>query len=426
MVRKIKETLSEFEKYKKLIENFNDIIFVVNSKGKFILFNKKAEKLLGYNRNEIMGKSFSKILPKKYWIICRNKFKTLSKGEKFTTTEMEFLNKYGKKFPVEIDCIPFFKDNLFFGVQVVARDITKRGKIEQEKTKLLNDLIGRVKELRCIYTFSKLIQKPDISLEKVLEEAVNLLPSAWHYSDIARARIVFENREFKTKNFKKTRWKQSADIKVHGKRVGTVEVYYLKEKPVLNKGPFLKEERDLLDDVAERLGKFIEFKKTEILLKESEEKYRNVFESARDVILTFDLKGNITTINKIITEYGFKKDEMIGKKIFKFVPKKYWPQIFKDFVKMLQGNPVEGELEIITPQRKIFTEYKSNPIRREKKVVGYQTIIRDVSKRKKMEEEIEKRTEELEKFSKLAVGRELKMIELKERIKELEREVKIK
>ncbi len=51
-------------------------------------------------------------------------------------------------------------------------------------------------------------------------------------------------------------------------------------------------------------------------------------------------------------------------------------------------------------------------------------VCRDITKRKQMEQETKNRNEELERFNKLAVGREFKMIELKRRIKELEEKVK--
>lgn len=48
------------------------------------------------------------------------------------------------------------------------------------------------------------------------------------------------------------------DIKVYSERVGTLEVCYLEEKSELDEGPFLREERNLIDAIAERIAKFIE------------------------------------------------------------------------------------------------------------------------------------------------------------------------
>jgi PAS domain S-box-containing protein len=120
--------------------------------------------------------------------------------------------------------------------------------------------------------------------------------------------------------------------------------------------------------------------------KRSEEKYRNLFENAQDTILTYDSKGIISSVNRKAEDYGFRKDQVIGKNMLKFIPKKYWPRLIKEHLDITRGNPTEGEIEVITPMGKINAEYKSNPLRQGEKVVGAQTILRDVTERKKMEE----------------------------------------
>jgi len=141
-----------------------------------------------------------------------------------------------------------------------------------------------------------------------------------------------------------------------------------------------------------------EQKKAEQALKESEEKYKNLFDNARDVIFTGDLKGNITNINKAAEEYGFKKDEIVGKNQLGFVSKKHWPRTLKAVAKTVRGKPDEGEMEIITPKGKITMEFRGNPIKRGKKIVGFQVILRDITERKKMEEKLRQYSEHLEEL----------------------------
>ena len=121
-------------------------------------------------------------------------------------------------------------------------------------------------------------------------------------------------------------------------------------------------------------------------LKFSEEKYRSLIENAIDVICTHDLKGQITSINQAIEKYGFKKDQIIGRNIFELIPNEFWPAITSQLQDSAQGKSIESEAEVITPLGRIKTEYKSNPIRQAEKIIGVQTIIRDISERKKTEQ----------------------------------------
>jgi signal transduction histidine kinase len=146
-------------------------------------------------------------------------------------------------------------------------DITERKKAEEERAKLLYDLGERIKELNCLYALSRIREKPGITLEGIFKELVKLIPPSWQYPEITCARLIFEKREIKTDNFKGTKWKLSADVQVYKEKVGVLEVFYLEEKPESYEGPFLREERDLLEAVAERLGRIIESKKNEDELK---------------------------------------------------------------------------------------------------------------------------------------------------------------
>jgi PAS domain S-box-containing protein len=139
-------------------------------------------------------------------------------------------------------------------------------------------------------------------------------------------------------------------------------------------------------ELAHTIAELAKTKKAEELLRLSEERYRNLFENAKDVIILFDLKGNVTSANKGAEEYGFNKNEMLGKNMLKFVSKRYWPKLLKDIAQIALGKTAEGRIEIHTPKGDKIAEYKSNPIFSGNRVVGIQTILEDTTEHKKAEE----------------------------------------
>ncbi len=132
---------------------------------------------------------------------------------------------------------------------------------------LTHDLIERIKELNCLYGISRLVEKENLSLENILQGVVELIPPAWQYPEVTCARIKLNQKEFKTQNFQPSEWQQLEPLIINNRKVGTLEVYYLTIKPCVYEGPFLKEERDLVHGIAERLGHIVESKNAEISLK---------------------------------------------------------------------------------------------------------------------------------------------------------------
>ena len=177
------------------------------------------------------------------------------------------------------------------------------------------DLGERIKELTCLYNISKLADSPEITLEQIFKETIKLIPPSWQFPNITCTRILYYEREFKTENFIKTKWVQEANIKEYNKIVGKIEVYYTNATPEFDEGPFLKEERDLINALAEILGSYVERKISERLLRESEEKYRHLFNNSPISVILFDFNGTIMDCNTSTENlFGDKKDELIGKK----------------------------------------------------------------------------------------------------------------
>ena len=161
-------------------------------------------------------------------------------------------------------------------------EITQRKEAEEALQQRTYDLGERVKEINCLYGVSELAVEPDKPLDEILQGALDLIQTSWQYPDITCTRIVFQGHEFRTENFAETEWKQSSDIIVSRESAGAVEVYYLEEKPEADEGPFLKEERGLIDAFGRQLGAIAERKMAEEKLKKYSDKLEEMVEELRD------------------------------------------------------------------------------------------------------------------------------------------------
>jgi len=167
-----------------------------------------------------------------------------------------------------------------------------------------------------------------------------------------------------------------------------------------------------------------EITKLEKKLKISEERFQGLFDAAEDGIFTLDLKGNFTSGNKKAEEIcGYKQDELVGKSILSLLTKESVPAILKIFNDIVAKRYLSYQFETEIKRKDgnwVPLEVKGRVVREEGRIVGVLGIARDVSERKQVLEEL-KKNKELEQFNKLAVGRELKMIELKKKIEKLEK-----
>jgi signal transduction histidine kinase len=173
-------------------------------------------------------------------------------------------------------------------------DITMRKKSEQILKERTHQLSERVKELNCLFELSKIIESMDISLDQIYHQVIEIIPPAWQYPSITCAKLKIKDRQFSTENYEETSWQLKSDIFFKNKKYGSLTVGYLTQKPEADEGPFIKEERLLLDAISERLGRVIERIKVENRLK----KYRQDLEELVK-IRSKKLKRSMQRLNEI-------------------------------------------------------------------------------------------------------------------------------
>ena len=142
----------------------------------------------------------------------------------------------------------------------INRDVTDLINAEREREQLLHDLGKRVKELQLLHATARLLQSDRPLDRALLEELVVLMPPAWQYPECCEAHIIYGDLQVSTPRWRHSAWKQSTSFAT-GEGRGLVEVVYLEERPASAEGPFLLEERAVLDSFAEMLVAHLELRK---------------------------------------------------------------------------------------------------------------------------------------------------------------------
>jgi PAS domain S-box-containing protein len=393
------------EKYKTITESSLTGIFI-HQDGKFVFVNNRFAEIHGYKPEELLGKNhLSLIYPDERETLKEIASKRL-KGETVPQRyEVQRVRKDGKTIWCEMmaTCIQYKGRPAIMGNII---DITERKQAEEKLRERTHDLWGRVKELKCLYGILELIEEESISLEEVFRKTVERIPFAWQYPEITCARVIVDGQESRTKNFKETVWKQVSDIIVNGEKIGTVEVYYLKEMPISYEGLFQKEEINLLNAIAKHLERVIKRTMAEETLRDSEEKYRTVFENTGSATIIIEEDTMISLINtKFEKLSGYSKEEIEGKKS--------WTEFFvkddldgvKEYHLMRRTNPKTAppnyEARFIDRQgqvRDILLIVSTIPGTKK----SVESLL-DVTERKKLEEQMYQ-TEKLAAIGTLAAG----------------------
>ncbi|MCK9218541.1 MAG: pyruvate, phosphate dikinase [Bacteroidales bacterium] len=122
--------------------------------------------------------------------------------------------------------------------------------------KLVYENRERLKELAAINDTISIL-KVGKSIPEALFDICQILPRAWQFADSAVARIRFDEMEFTSPGFLETQWRQEQKFETIDTLVGSIEIFYLKEFPLSDEGPFLLEERNLLVSLTSLIEGFV-------------------------------------------------------------------------------------------------------------------------------------------------------------------------
>jgi len=421
-LQKLEKSLKKINKqYRLLFEQAGDGLIIHDLPGNILDVNSGLCDLLGYLKNEFVKLNIADILPASsdyhQW---QNEFAQNSSNQT-VQFEQRFTTGDGETLYTEVTSGLINVDNQSL-IYTIIRDITEHIEAAKVLKERSHDLGERVKELHGLYKFSKLVEVKDITLDEIYQGLVELIPDAWQYPEITCAKFKIYDREFQTPNYKRTPWQQECDVFVNGEKAGNLIVGYLEERPVLDEGPFIKEERLLINALCERLGHVIERKQAEDTLRFQ----AKLLDSVQESIVATDLKGNIIYWGKGAKKlYGYDAEEIMGKSVTILVDSDHKKEEHERMEQVCQTGSWQGQYQ---QRRKDGTKFWADTfisiIKDENgRPQGMIGIDHDITEQKEMEKELKEKMKDLKKFNKVMVGRENRMIELKKEVNQLSQQL---
>src|SRR6185436_17861210 len=154
-----------------------------------------------------------------------------------------------------------------------------------------------------------LLEDEQLGVEELLQRIAALLPPAFQFPDVTAALVRYGGTIVKTPRFAATPWTITATFTTHDGTSGALEVAYLEERPPSIEGPFLREERHLMNSLADMVCAALDRRAADTALRESEEHLRNARDRARllleitnAVISELDLRRLLTIVSQLLKD----------------------------------------------------------------------------------------------------------------------------
>ena len=408
-------------KIRGMSESSLDAMIMIDGKANIIFWNPAAEKIFGYSAEEVMSRNLHDfILPPEDRELAYkgiDAFVQTGKGKILgLVIEHKALRKDGSIFPAEIAVSALQMDNEWFAVGSV-RDISERKKADEA-------LRDSQKQFRIIadYTYDWEGWHDDKGSLLWINPAVERISGYSVQECIAMGDYPLPLIHPDDRHV----WKESLTVAMKGRPGNDVPFRVVRKDGIeiwvaVSWNPVFDDE-GVFTGFRTSARDFTDRKLAEEALKKSEKRVKSILETADEGFFIVD--NNQETIEANPTMCGIldrELDEVIGMSIFDFVNEEN-KKIFHEQVELRnRGITNAYEVALSRPDGShVFCIFNSTPLYDEKnEKIGAFAMVTDITARKKGEEELQQNLKDLERFSSMAVGREEKMIELKEEINEL-------
>jgi len=258
--RKIQERAGELRKseemYRGLFNASRDGLAIVDKNGLIVDINPAFCEMTGFNKSESVDMSFRNIVPDKWWEledeIVNNE--VLVQGYS-SVYDLELKRKDKHVFPASVRSYAI--SDIHGSVMHNIRDITERKLAEKERVALLREMEEKAKHNRCLYLVAVSIKMSETA-EELFRDVVTILPENFRHSKISCVRIMFDEKEYASENFRQTDYSTKSMLTLDGVERGFIEACYLEKTELLSDGPFTVSEGEMLEAIAFNISEALE------------------------------------------------------------------------------------------------------------------------------------------------------------------------
>lgn len=258
------------ELFQAFMQHLPGIAFIKTTDGRHIFVNAEWQKVFQVRPDQVMGRKDDELWPE---AVARqtmqNDRHVIDHRESLQTVEIVPDTRGDRHWMVSKFPIYDHEDHVTM-IGGVALDITAQIHTERDLAARTHELRERVKELDCLVRINWILERSGRITAEVLQQIVETIPPAMQYPDSCCARIRLDQGEYRSAGFRESPWRLNQDILVRGHPVGSTDVYYLQEFPPAHDGPFLREELDLIEMIAQKIGRFAGTLRVQQELLESE------------------------------------------------------------------------------------------------------------------------------------------------------------
>lgn len=362
----------------------------------FMELNTRFCEMTGYSREDIIGKNSRMLyLSDEEYEYVGKSHETDLRAKGVGVIESRFLRKDGRIIDVLLRTAPLDPENLESGIIFTVLDITDRKRAEAELQKAQAFLAAAIEQTPAGIIIA---DAPDAKIRIANNAAIAMCCDS--SADAEEARRVFPERRWQVL-YPDGRPFGQADrpldrAVLRGETLENVEavirslsgherLVLVNSAPVRNAGGEIMAGIVVFTDISE-------LRKAEQARRDSEKKYRDLFDNSTEIIYTHDLNGNCTSVNKTAAAIlGYDTEELVKLNFREiFVPTSL-NKANEDMSKQVDGNSFKtGPYEILAHTkngRHLWLEVNSRLMLMDGKPVGVHGSARDISARKKAEEE---------------------------------------